>query len=1251
MQIYIVSFAILLCLGITMRLLHPATAQFDPASSFIIIALFLLGGGLLSLFYRVRILAMLFFIAVLCFFFLALPLNNNLNVYFMAIFAFLIALSAALGFLKLKPLIPFIVSAFFLGYGLTCIHLDTSSPTHLKNWANDDYGEYSLVYGTVVKEPEIRPEKNDTRLTIEPEVVIHLREEDAEARISQIVDVLGDLKRDWGNEGEALYTLLLARDKCEALPEEERDDAIKKIFSRGRYHPDEEEMENIRFALSEIEKFPKDQAGRITQGWIFTTVHNTEELAQVYLDLSYYTGFGDVVKIKASLRSPHPATNPGGFDYARMLSNTNYFSMQSLYGRGSRTRPADTIQIIEERTGNFFVAWCLSIKYKLLDVIRQTTPFPDSAFLGGIFLGLRRGVPEKIMYDSRAAGTAHVFAVSGLHVTIIAIVLMLMFQQTPLPKTVWAPIIVVFLAIFTVITGARPSTLRAAIMNSFALTFYTYGKNIERSVVMAICAAGIVILTVIPSGYGGPLILPMASFLMSFSAVLFLVLMSRPVEDYFNTRLTNLFRMTLFAFVFILVGLYFINLENPLMILKAKLFWGFIIALPLTYFFQHYLPTIRFTSIPGKTIRTFIAAQVAIQCSIIPLSAVIFHRISLAAPFANFVAIPMVGIILPLGMMGTLLGFIPFIGIYLALVMTAANWLGMRFFIIWDDLWTRLMPYPQVPVWGPAVLIIFYGAVFFFIFREKLILHLRISYLRIKNNWGEKPVRTRCAGSFAALLIAVAALTMGSKSLEKPQLRVTMLDLSWPAPGMATIIQTPNGKNILIDGGFEGKWGWRKRYVNQGKRGLMEVLLGKNIISIDAAVNTNFDSSLLGALNYILASPDYEIKKLYTYLPPSEFGPQNIKIEQFARALTPAGKRQTTGLYRKLLLNDWTDTPSVQKFMRYFKTIKPEELKEFLAVLLPQIQANGSAAIGGLAEKEKQEREALVESIKTTYNKLGKFISPEQAQKIADTWKTPLLRTAEYRDFITDLPQTLQWFVFQKAGLVDSVEDLEVYRLELYDKFVEVTGETGKFYRGEERFLQYHRMLFAVKMKNIPISPSYAGMHIIKPVKIRGKELTATIINPPADRYRGKYVTDSNSTVLRISYGNTSVLLTSLINQKASESMLELRGGIRSTVYEVPEFGKGGRFIDTARVLDAVNPRYAIFHYKRGNYVDKRYQEVWDLCQDRGIDCLNTAIVGAVTITTDGETVQVTSMLKGKEGEISDEVAAPSKEEELGSGM
>jgi len=166
--------------------------------------------------------------------------------------------------------------------------------------------------------------------------------------------------------------------------------------------------------------------------------------------------------------------------------------------------------------------------------------------------------------------------------------------------------------------------------------------------------------------------------------------------------------------------------------------------------------------------------------------------------------------------------------------------------------------------------------------------------------------------------------------------------------------------------------------------------------------------------------------------------------------------------------------------------------------------------------------------------------------------------------------------------------------------------------------------------------------------------LKAEILGPPAERFQGRYVSDANSAVLRFQYGDHSVLMTSLINQQASEWLLEIKDGIASTVYQVPEFGRGGRYVNSARMLESVNPEIAVFHYKAGRYVDKRYQEVYDLCQAKNIRTLNTPDDGAVIVRLRPDGYQAESMLGGQIGEaieVTDENAAPSRESELGGGM
>ncbi|MCX6348225.1 MAG: hypothetical protein NTV79_01805 [Candidatus Aureabacteria bacterium] len=89
--------------------------------------------------------------------------------------------------------------------------------------------------------------------------------------------------------------------------------------------------------------------------------------------------------------------------------------------------------------------------------------------------------------------------------------------------------------------------------------------------------------------------------------------------------------------------------------------------------------------------------------------------------------------------------------------------------------------------------------------------------------------------------------------------------------------------------------------------------------------------------------------------------------------------------------------------------------------------------------------------------------------------------------------------------------------------------------------------------------------------------------------------------------------------------------------------------MNPAAMLTAVSPEAAIFQYKPGKTVDPRFQAVWDLCQGSKIRVLNTTKVGAVTVTTDGETYRAETMLAEEAGEGGEE--APVAAQEVGAGF
>ena len=78
-----------------------------------------------------------------------------------------------------------------------------------------------------------------------------------------------------------------------------------------------------------------------------------------------------------------------------------------------------------------------------------------------MLLGCRNEMPEEMQRVFAASGTIHVFAISGLHIALVAGVLIFFVKLTGLNRLHWAFVVVPLLIVYTVITGARPSAVRA----------------------------------------------------------------------------------------------------------------------------------------------------------------------------------------------------------------------------------------------------------------------------------------------------------------------------------------------------------------------------------------------------------------------------------------------------------------------------------------------------------------------------------------------------------------------------------------------------------------------------------------------------------------------------------------------------------------------------------------------------------------------------------------------------------------------
>ncbi|MBP5662146.1 MAG: ComEC/Rec2 family competence protein [Clostridia bacterium] len=107
-------------------------------------------------------------------------------------------------------------------------------------------------------------------------------------------------------------------------------------------------------------------------------------------------------------------------------------------------------------------------------------------------------------------GTAHLLAVSGLHISVLLGAVLLLLRRLPIRPVFYLAPLAVFLAFYCLLTGLSPSVLRAALMMLLLLCASAFGTRYDP--LNALSLAGLLILSV------NPFRLFDCSFQLSFSA-------------------------------------------------------------------------------------------------------------------------------------------------------------------------------------------------------------------------------------------------------------------------------------------------------------------------------------------------------------------------------------------------------------------------------------------------------------------------------------------------------------------------------------------------------------------------------------------------------------------------------------------------------------------------------------------------------------------------------------------------------------
>ena len=98
------------------------------------------------------------------------------------------------------------------------------------------------------------------------------------------------------------------------------------------------------------------------------------------------------------------------FDYR------GYLAHQGIY----TTILYPEIEVLDTGQGFKPLAWVYTLRSHLAQNLSRALPEPPASLAQGIVLGIRGNIPQQLKSDFARSGTAHLLAISGLHLGMVA---------------------------------------------------------------------------------------------------------------------------------------------------------------------------------------------------------------------------------------------------------------------------------------------------------------------------------------------------------------------------------------------------------------------------------------------------------------------------------------------------------------------------------------------------------------------------------------------------------------------------------------------------------------------------------------------------------------------------------------------------------------------------------------------------------------------------------------------------------------
>ncbi len=231
-------------------------------------------------------------------------------------------------------------------------------------------------------------------------------------------------------------------------------------------------------------------------------------LARVFPNETYE--YGERIRLRGKLVTP-----PENEDF----SYRDYLAGQGIHAYMSGTE----VTRLPGNGGNPLRKKIYAFKDKALENIYLIFPDPEASLMAGILLGVDTGLPAGLQQAFKDTGTAHIIAISGFNIAIIAGLFFALFSRL-LGQLRGSILAILGIALYTLLVGADAAVVRAALMGGIALTARQLGRRNDGLNALMLSA---VVMTIFNPNTPWDV-----GFQLSFFATLGLILYAEPFQGW-----------------------------------------------------------------------------------------------------------------------------------------------------------------------------------------------------------------------------------------------------------------------------------------------------------------------------------------------------------------------------------------------------------------------------------------------------------------------------------------------------------------------------------------------------------------------------------------------------------------------------------------------------------------------------------------------------------------------------------------------